>query len=62
MRRGSTLRTPSRFASRARGLVRASNTTPVLVVRYEAKTKQRLEEIQKLVDGVIEQAKREVGS
>jgi phosphomannomutase / phosphoglucomutase len=44
------------------GLVRASNTTPVLVVRYEAKTKQRLEEIQQLVDGVIEQAKRDVGS
>jgi phosphomannomutase / phosphoglucomutase len=44
------------------GLVRASNTTPVLVVRYEAKTKERLNEVQKLVDGVIEQAKRDAGS
>jgi phosphomannomutase/phosphoglucomutase len=31
------------------GLVRASNTQPVLVVRFEAKTKERMEEIQKLV-------------
>jgi phosphomannomutase/phosphoglucomutase len=43
------------------GLVRASNTTPVLVVRYEAKTKERLTEVQKLVDSIIEQAKKEVG-
>ena len=43
------------------GLVRASNTTPVLVVRYEAKTKERLVEIQRLVDGAIEQAKKDVG-
>lgn len=31
------------------GLVRASNTQPVLVVRFEAKTRERLEEIQDLV-------------
>jgi len=31
------------------GLVRASNTQPVLVVRFEAKTQERLEEIRKLV-------------
>ena len=31
------------------GLVRASNTQPVLVVRFEAKTAQRMEEIQALV-------------
>ncbi len=31
------------------GLVRASNTQPVLVVRFEAKTKERMEEIQKLM-------------
>ena len=31
------------------GLVRASNTQPVLVVRFEAKTEARLEEIRKLV-------------
>jgi phosphomannomutase/phosphoglucomutase len=31
------------------GLVRASNTQPVLVLRFEAKTEARLEEIQNLV-------------
>jgi phosphomannomutase/phosphoglucomutase len=31
------------------GLVRASNTQPVLVVRFEAKTQERLDEIRKLV-------------
>ncbi|GAJ07402.1 unnamed protein product, partial [marine sediment metagenome] len=30
------------------GLIRASNTQPVLVLRFEAKTKQRLEEIRNL--------------
>jgi phosphomannomutase/phosphoglucomutase len=34
-------------------LVRASNTQPVLVVRFEAKSKQRLEEIQKEVMDVL---------
>ena len=31
------------------GLVRASNTQPVIVIRFEAKTLQRLEEIKDLV-------------
>jgi len=31
------------------GLVRASNTQPVLVLRFEAKTEERLEEIKKIV-------------
>ena len=43
------------------GLIRASNTTPILVVRYEAKTKERLAEIQKLIDGTIQEAKAELG-
>ena len=30
------------------GLLRASNTTPKLVLRFEAKTSKRLDEIQKL--------------
>lgn len=42
------------------GLVRASNTTPILVVRYEATTEARLKEIQTLIDGVIAQAKKEL--
>lgn len=39
------------------GLVRASNTQPVLVLRYEADTPERLEEIRLLVEGAIEKAK-----
>ena len=33
------------------GLIRASNTEPVLVARYEAKTPERLAEIQGLMEG-----------
>ncbi|MFO0598093.1 MAG: phosphomannomutase/phosphoglucomutase [Myxococcaceae bacterium] len=43
------------------GLIRASNTTPILVVRYEAKTKERLAEIQQLIDSTIHEAKKELG-
>ena len=43
------------------GLIRASNTTPILVVRYEAKSKARLEEIRSLIDGTIADAKKELG-
>ncbi len=39
------------------GLVRASNTQPVIVVRFEAKTKERLEEIKKEVMDFIEEKK-----
>jgi phosphomannomutase/phosphoglucomutase len=44
------------------GLIRSSNTTPILVVRYEATTKERLAEIQKLIDGTIADAKKELGA
>ncbi len=43
------------------GLVRASNTQPLLVLRFEAKTKARLEEIQQLVQGKVHELLREVG-
>jgi phosphomannomutase/phosphoglucomutase len=43
------------------GLIRASNTTPLLVVRYEAQSQARLGEIQALIEGTIAQAKREIG-
>ncbi len=36
------------------GLVRASNTQPVLVLRYEADTPERLEEIRSLIEGTLE--------
>jgi len=40
------------------GLVRASNTQPVLVLRYEAETRERLEEIRELIEGTIENIKK----
>ncbi len=39
------------------GLVRASNTQPVLVMRFEAATKILLENYQREVEQVLEQAK-----
>jgi phosphomannomutase/phosphoglucomutase len=41
------------------GLVRASNTQPVLVLRYEAETPARLEEIRQLMEGTIENIKQQ---
>jgi phosphomannomutase/phosphoglucomutase len=37
------------------GLVRASNTQPALVLRFEARTPERLKEIRDLVEGHLEQ-------
>jgi phosphomannomutase/phosphoglucomutase len=42
------------------GLVRASNTTPVLVTRFEAQSPEALERIQTLLNGLIEEAKQTV--
>ena len=42
------------------GLIRASNTQAILVTRYEAKTQDRLKEIQALIEKTIDEAKREV--
>jgi phosphomannomutase / phosphoglucomutase len=39
------------------GLVRASNTQPVLVLRYEADTPDRLEEIRELIESTIERVR-----
>ncbi|BDG03699.1 phosphomannomutase/phosphoglucomutase [Anaeromyxobacter oryzae] len=44
------------------GLVRASNTQPLLVLRFEAKTPERLAEIQSLVRGKVDELLREVGA
>ena len=43
------------------GLIRASNTQPILVLRFEANTPERLKEIQHLIEGTVEKMKREVG-
>jgi phosphomannomutase/phosphoglucomutase len=42
------------------GLIRASNTQPVLVLRFEAATEDRLREIRSLVEGTLEEVKRTV--
>jgi len=44
------------------GLVRASNTQPLLVLRFEARTPERLREIERLVAGKVEEIKRELGA
>jgi phosphomannomutase / phosphoglucomutase len=44
------------------GLVRASNTQPLLVLRFEANTKERLAEIERLVRGRVEAIMREMGA
>jgi len=44
------------------GLIRASNTQPILVLRYEASTEARLKEIQALIEGTLAQVKKELGA
>ncbi len=43
-------------------LVRASNTGPILVLRFEAPTAERLAEIRANVEGVVDDVKRSVGA
>jgi phosphomannomutase/phosphoglucomutase len=42
------------------GLLRASNTGPVLVLRFEAESETRLEEIRALVESTLERAKEDI--
>ncbi|MBL7170948.1 MAG: phosphomannomutase, partial [Candidatus Omnitrophica bacterium] len=42
------------------GLVRASNTQPVLVLRFEANTEERLKEIQGIVEGKVSLFNKEI--
>jgi phosphomannomutase / phosphoglucomutase len=44
------------------GLVRASNTQPLLVLRFEAKTAERLAEIEALVRGRLSEIMKELGA
>jgi phosphomannomutase/phosphoglucomutase len=41
------------------GLIRASNTQPVLVLRFEARSRQRLEEIQSWVEKILDEVQRQ---
>lgn len=42
------------------GLIRASNTQPVLVLRFEARTKERLEEIRSLVEEKLKELEKQI--
>jgi phosphomannomutase/phosphoglucomutase len=42
------------------GLIRASNTQPVLVLRFEAYSPERLGEIQGLIEGVLDRVKKDL--
>ncbi|MBV9295423.1 MAG: phosphomannomutase/phosphoglucomutase, partial [Acidobacteriaceae bacterium] len=44
------------------GLVRASNTQPILVMRFEAKTKELLEKYQGEIERIVDQAKKEIAT
>jgi phosphomannomutase/phosphoglucomutase len=44
------------------GLIRASNTQPLLVLRYEAQSPERLREIAALIEGTVEEVRRELGA
>jgi phosphomannomutase/phosphoglucomutase len=44
------------------GLVRVSNTQPILVLRFEATTEARLREIQDLNEGAVAEAKRRLAA
>lgn len=43
------------------GLIRPSNTQPILVLRYEASSEARLKEVQALIEATVERAQREAG-
>ena len=42
------------------GLVRASNTQPILVIRYEAKTEEALNKIKREIEKALDSVKGEV--
>ena len=43
------------------GLIRASNTQPILVMRFEASNAAKLAEYRGIVEKVLDEVKREVG-
>ena len=44
------------------GLARASNTGPHIILRFEAETPERLDEIRELVEGRMRRVERELGA
>jgi phosphomannomutase/phosphoglucomutase len=43
-------------------LVRASNTGPILVLRFEGPSEKRLLEVQNLIENAVQKARAELGS
>src|SRR2546430_8579817 len=42
------------------GLIRASNTQPILVLRWEAESKEKMAELQRLIEGTVEEVRKEL--
>ena len=42
------------------GLIRASNTQPILVLRWEAESKEKMAELQRLIEGTVDEVRREL--
>ena len=42
------------------GLIRASNTQPLLVLRWEAQSEEKMAELQRLIEGTVEEVRREL--
>ena len=42
------------------GLIRASNTQPLLVLRYEAQSEERLQQIRALIEGTVAEVRKEL--
>jgi phosphomannomutase/phosphoglucomutase len=49
-----------KYPDGAWALVRASNTGPVIVLRFEAPNRPRLDELQKQVEGAVSEARRQL--
>ena len=42
------------------GLIRASNTQPLLVLRWEAQSEEKMAELQRLIEGTVDEVRREL--
>ncbi|HWE23679.1 MAG TPA: phosphomannomutase/phosphoglucomutase [Myxococcales bacterium] len=42
------------------GLIRASNTQPILVLRWEAQSEQKMAELQRLIEGTVDEVRSEL--
>ena len=42
------------------GLIRASNTQPLLVLRWEGQSEEKMAELQRLIEGTVEEVRKEM--